>query len=673
MARRDPSRRPPSLTAAALRRPIRAAASPRRRRADARTADFARPRPVSPLPAPGDPQPPDAPRISPPLGRSGRSPSRALAGSGHGSAVEPPIPAPLPGPVVADDERARVARSKADPELLAALQDVLLAGASDLHVSVGTAPMLRIDGALRPVAGQPALGSRAGRVGAGQHPDQRRAEGALRRRTSSSTSRSRCSANARFRVNFYQQRGATRWGVPSHPDRDQVARGARRSGRRRRSSPQLPRGLVLVTGPTGSGKSTTLAALIDLVNRTRADHIVTVEDPIEFLHTNKRSLVNQREVGHDTHSFANALKHVLRQDPDVILIGELRDLETISVALTAAETGHLVFATLHTQDAAQTIDRVIDVFPPHQQGQIRAQLAATLQGVVCQTLVQARERPRPRGRDRGPASPRRPSRNLDPRGQDLPDRVGACRPVARSACTRWTSTSPSSSTTGDDHLRRRAREGARPETFERLVHRERHRSRTAVSGQPRCLSLEEALTCRSPSRPTRTRAATPPARSSRASSRRPSEAAALDAAAQRWDSSPIDGHRVARRHRPADGDQDRRLRQGRRAQGPRGHEPADGDHDQRPASRCCATLVDPRRSRPRTRSSPASCSRSRATSRTAGRSPTRSRKHPIDFPPLMINMIRAGETGGFLEGALESIADELREGGQAPRRRSSRR
>ena len=144
---------------------------------------------------------------------------------------------------------------------------------------------------------------------------------------------------------------------------------------------------MLVTGPTGSGKSTTLAALIDLVNTTRSDHIVTVEDPIEFIHPNKRSLVNQREVGADTQSFGNALKHVLRQDPDVILIGEFRDLETISVALTAAETGHLVFATLHTQDAAQTIDRVIDVFPPHQQGQVRTQLAATLQGVVCQTLV----------------------------------------------------------------------------------------------------------------------------------------------------------------------------------------------------------------------------------------------------------------------------------------------
>jgi twitching motility protein PilT len=148
----------------------------------------------------------------------------------------------------------------------------------------------------------------------------------------------------------------------------------------------LPRGFVLVTGPTGSGKSTTLAALVDLANRTRSDHIMTVEDPIEFLHKHKSCIVNQREVGEDTWSFSNALKHVLRQDPDIILVGEMRDLETIQVALTAAETGHLVFATLHTQDAAQTIDRIIDVFPPHQQQQVRQQLAMSLQGVVCQTL-----------------------------------------------------------------------------------------------------------------------------------------------------------------------------------------------------------------------------------------------------------------------------------------------
>src|SRR5688500_19976081 len=149
----------------------------------------------------------------------------------------------------------------------------------------------------------------------------------------------------------------------------------------------LTRGLVLVTGPTGSGKSTTLASLVDVINTSRAVHIMTVEDPIEFLHQHKRAVVNQREVGEDTHSFAAALKHVLRQDPDASLVGEMRDLETISTALTAAETGHLVFATLHTQDAPQSIDRVIDVFPAHQQQQVRVQLAAALQGVVAQQLV----------------------------------------------------------------------------------------------------------------------------------------------------------------------------------------------------------------------------------------------------------------------------------------------
>jgi twitching motility protein PilT len=191
---------------------------------------------------------------------------------------------------------------------------------------------------------------------------------------------------ARFRVNLYRQRdalgGAFRLipfeikkledlGVP--PSVANLA--------------MLPRGFVLITGPTGSGKSTTLASLIDLANRSRKDHIMTCEDPIEFLHNHQSCLVNQREVGEDTHSFQKALKHVLRQDPDIILVGEMRDLETISVALTAAETGHLVFATLHTQDAAQTIDRVIDVFPPHQQQQVRVQLAGALQGVVCQTLA----------------------------------------------------------------------------------------------------------------------------------------------------------------------------------------------------------------------------------------------------------------------------------------------
>jgi twitching motility protein PilT len=150
---------------------------------------------------------------------------------------------------------------------------------------------------------------------------------------------------------------------------------------------ELPRGLVLVTGPTGSGKSTTLASLIDRINRTRTDHILTIEDPIEFLHSHRRCVVNQREIGEDATSFAEGLRAALRQDPDVILVGEMRDLETIATALTAAETGHLVFATLHTQSAPQTIDRVIDAFPAAQQQQVRVQLAATLQGVVTQNLV----------------------------------------------------------------------------------------------------------------------------------------------------------------------------------------------------------------------------------------------------------------------------------------------
>jgi twitching motility protein PilT len=278
----------------------------------------------------------------------------------------------------------RDALEKADAELLAALRAVVNLRASDLHVTVGASPMVRIDGSLTPASSAAVWDHQRTKSALYSLLDDH--QRATFERELELDFAFTISANSRFRVNIYQQRGSlgaafrlipteikglAELGVP-----ESVAHLA-----------QLPRGLVLVTGPTGSGKSTTLAALIDLVNSTRADHIVTVEDPIEFMHVHKKSIVNQREVGHDTHSFGNALKHVLRQDPDVILIGELRDLETISVALTAAETGHLVFATLHTQDAPQTIDRVIDVFPPHQQQQVRAQLAATLQGVICQTLV----------------------------------------------------------------------------------------------------------------------------------------------------------------------------------------------------------------------------------------------------------------------------------------------
>jgi twitching motility protein PilT len=191
---------------------------------------------------------------------------------------------------------------------------------------------------------------------------------------------------ARFRVNIYQQRGSIGavmrlipWEIKSLAALGMPAVIG--------TFADLKRGLVLVTGPTGSGKSTTLAAVIDKVNHSRSGHILTIEDPVEFLHSHGSCLVNQREVGQDTHGFRAALKHALRQDPDVILVGELRDLDTISVALTAAETGHLVFATLHTQSAQDTITRIIDVFPADQQQQVRTQLAATLQGVVCQTLT----------------------------------------------------------------------------------------------------------------------------------------------------------------------------------------------------------------------------------------------------------------------------------------------
>ncbi|MBA3727089.1 MAG: PilT/PilU family type 4a pilus ATPase, partial [Armatimonadetes bacterium] len=153
----------------------------------------------------------------------------------------------------------------------------------------------------------------------------------------------------------------------------------------------LPRGLILVTGPTGSGKSTTLAALVNHINTHRKQHILTIEDPIEYMHTDQVSIINQRELGVDTHSFADALRHVMRQNPDVILVGEMRDLETIQLAITAAETGHLVMSTLHTVDAAQTIDRIVDVFSPDQQAQIRTQLAVTLQAVISQSLLPTKD------------------------------------------------------------------------------------------------------------------------------------------------------------------------------------------------------------------------------------------------------------------------------------------
>jgi twitching motility protein PilT len=199
---------------------------------------------------------------------------------------------------------------------------------------------------------------------------------------------------ARFRGNVFKQRGCVSMAIRQIPFNVRTFQDLGLPAIVGKMA-ERPRGLVLVTGPTGSGKSTTLAAMIDKVNRERKGHIITVEDPIEFIHRHQACIVNQREVGSDTHSFANALKYALREDPDVILIGEMRDLETIGAALTIAETGHLVFATLHTNSAAEAINRVIDVFPSHQQSQVRAQLAFVLEGIITQTLL-----PRARGRGR---------------------------------------------------------------------------------------------------------------------------------------------------------------------------------------------------------------------------------------------------------------------------------
>ena len=260
---------------------------------------------------------------------------------------------------------------------------VLERKASDLHLTAGAPPMIRLHGELQALEDhEPCNPAELQRVlfAALTQKQRERFEAELELDISYSVP-----GKARFRVNVYRQResiGAAFRLIP-YEIKQLEALGIPPAVK---NFANLPRGMVLVTGPTGSGKSTTLAALIDLANRTRHDHIMTVEDPIEFLHRHKQCLVNQREVGEDTHSFAAALKHVLRQDPDIILVGEMRDLETIGVALTAAETGHLVFATLHTQDAAQTIDRIIDVFPAEQQDQVRTQLAGAIQGVVCQTL-----------------------------------------------------------------------------------------------------------------------------------------------------------------------------------------------------------------------------------------------------------------------------------------------
>src|SRR5246127_1831238 len=264
------------------------------------------------------------------------------------------------------------------------LEQMVGLGASDLHVTVGSPPAYRVRGHIVRAEGYEPFTA-----------DDTRA---LLYRILSSEQQKHFELNrqldfaysmpglARFPVNIYYQREAAGAGFRLIPQETKSLEEL--------ALPQIlhqlseyPRGLVLVTGPTGSGKSTTLAAVIDEINRTRTDHILTIEDPIEFVHRHKRCIVNQREIGPDATRFAEALKAALREDPDVILVGEMRDLETISTALTAAETGHLVFGTLHTQSAPSTIDRIIDVFPPEQQEQVRIMLAGSLQAVVTQALL----------------------------------------------------------------------------------------------------------------------------------------------------------------------------------------------------------------------------------------------------------------------------------------------
>jgi twitching motility protein PilT len=267
------------------------------------------------------------------------------------------------------------------------LFDAIRMGASDLHITVGLPPMVRVNGQVEPLD-YPPLTQNVTReliYDILSNDQRQRFENDWELDFSYNLPRT-----ARFRVNVYFQKGSLGAAFRTIPH-EMKSLGELGLPKAVESLTEKPRGLVLVTGPTGSGKSTTLAAMIDRINETRNEHIMSVEDPIEFLHSHKKCIVNQREVNQDTRSFAQALKHVLRQDPDVILVGEMRDLETISLAVTAAETGHLVFGTLHTQDAPQTVDRIIDVFPPHQQHQIRAQLANALQGIITQTLVPRRD------------------------------------------------------------------------------------------------------------------------------------------------------------------------------------------------------------------------------------------------------------------------------------------
>jgi len=266
-------------------------------------------------------------------------------------------------------------------ELLHKLSEL---GGSDLHITTGTAPLVRVHGTIRPLDGyRPLTSSETKQLAYSVLTDaqKHRFEENLELDFSFGVK-----GLSRFRANIFNQRGAVGavfraipYEIKSFEELGLPAVVKELCNK--------PRGLVLVTGPTGSGKSTTLAAVIDKINKERHEHILTIEDPIEFLHNHKNCIVNQREVNADTHGFAQALRTALRQDPDVVLVGEMRDLETIESALRIAETGHLTFATLHTNSAVSTINRIIDVFPSMQQSQVRAQLSLTLEGILCQTLL----------------------------------------------------------------------------------------------------------------------------------------------------------------------------------------------------------------------------------------------------------------------------------------------
>ncbi len=273
---------------------------------------------------------------------------------------------------------------QAQPRIEVLLEEVVKKKASDLHLQVSLPPMLRVDGALKPVSGADALTEESveALIFAILDDDQKQ----ILLKDKEFDFSFAFGDLGRFRVNAFHERGNLAAALRLIPNEILTIE--------QLGLPQIvnkfaeyPRGLVLVTGPTGSGKSTTLAALVHKINQERAAHIVTIEDPIEFTHKSAKSVIVQREVHYDTYSFSAALRSSLREDPDVVLIGEMRDLETIAAAITIAETGHLVFATLHTNSAAQSIDRMIDVFPPHQQPQIRSQLSNILMAICSQRLV----------------------------------------------------------------------------------------------------------------------------------------------------------------------------------------------------------------------------------------------------------------------------------------------